>query len=99
MSIFKFRTSRGDILVEFEEDNFSEQHNKQIENYTILSSEEDQKKVCGDIWTFNRGEKELPALYDGDFGPISKSDNGEYWIYIELDDGNYGTPEYLLTKM
>ena len=44
-------------------------------------------------------EKCLGRLYEWCGLSISMSDNNEYWLQVDLDDGYYGSPEYKIQNV
>jgi len=84
MKKFKFKTSVGEFFGEFDETTeLKVQERRSYENVKIQNVD----KILGR----NHG-----CLFDGKVHSIIRIGNGEYWLFIDLDDGYYGCPEYLL---
>jgi hypothetical protein len=48
--------------------------------------------------SIDRGGGYIANLYSGELGKIFKAKDGSLWVDIYLEDGMYGSPEYLLEK-
>ena len=86
MKKFKFKTSVGEWFGEFDETKGKESEGCIVYDYDDIKIE-NIHKVLGR----NHG-----CLFDGKVHSIIRIGNGEYWLFIDLDDGYYGCPEYLL---
>ena len=88
---FKFKTSRGEFALEIDE----------TKKYIVKSENCNDLIIYRDIFysgeIFNRKHKDY--LYDGWFFEVVQLENGEFWVFIELSDGHYGAPEYLLEEI
>jgi len=49
--------------------------------------------------SIDRGNGYITNLYSGELGKVFKSEDGSLWVDIYLEDGTYGSPEYLLEKI
>ena len=49
--------------------------------------------------SIDRGGGYISNLYSGELGKVSELEDGSLWVDIYLEDGTYGSPEYLLEKI
>lgn len=94
---YMFKTSLGEVVVQLDPDQFK------IEHWDCHDEEGRTAKILSPL--LNRrfdivsGADCIKNLYDGSLEYIFKTDQGDLCARIELSDGYYGAPEYLLTEI
>ena len=98
MENYRFRTSLGYVYLSFDHETLEtvtwpdrDRYGKET-GKTLTAIQSRQFKIT-------EGKKYICKLYDGSVENIEKMLDDSLWATIELSDGAYGSPEYLLEKI
>ena len=98
MERYRMRTSQGAVTILFDPDGFETVTWETRDNY----GEPDGGHVSerrNTKFTIESGGEFITKLYDGWLSHILKTESEELFAMIELSDGYYGSPEYMLEKV
>lgn len=89
---YRMRTSLGHVILSFDDDNFEKIEWKG--NAGAIKSAFHNKNFI-----IEHRREYINQLYKGELSHIRKTENGDFFAIIELDDPYYGDPEYYLERI
>ena len=93
MNRYKIRTSKGDVIISFDTDTLKLDTSPTYDKYG--NADGITSRIRSEEFVIETGEEHITELYYGWLSYIDRID-GELFAFIELSDGYYGSPEYLL---
>ena len=100
---YRFRTSLGYVVISFDPENFKTRIFKPHRNFRKNRDDENEERIItetppGSV-KVESGQECISQNYDGSVEWVTKAEDGSLWAHVDLSDGYYGSPEYLLEKI